>query len=75
MNKSQAIFNSLSDAQLKAIVTDLKHLSETGILPAGPARELTQEIHTEIGVPVNHAMSMVQTESLKIAAFKWAVTK
>lgn len=72
MSPMQAIFNGLSDDQLKAIVRDLQEQDETGILPHGPARELQARIVAETGVPTKDAFQLVQHEPLRRAAFKWA---
>lgn len=72
MNKLQAIFNSLSDVALKAVVLDLQHQDETGVLPAGPARDLIQRVVDEVNIPFNDAFQIVQHEPIRRAAFKWA---
>lgn len=72
MSLMQAIFNGLNDDQLKAIVRDLQHQDETGILPPGPARDLQKRIVSETGVSSNDAFQLVQHEPLRRAAFKWA---
>jgi len=72
MNPVQVIFNNLSDAQLKAVVLDLQHQDETGILPAGPARELIQRLVEETNIPSKDAFQLVQHEPVRRAAFKWA---
>lgn len=74
MNKLQAIFDSLPDAELKAVVVDLQRQNETGVLPKGPARELARRVVTEVGVPFSDASQIVRTEPIRRAAFKWATT-
>ena len=72
MNKVQEIFNSLSDSELKSVVMDLKSQDETGILPAGPARDLIKRIVDEVNIPNGDALQIVQREPMRRAAFKWA---
>lgn len=72
MSTVQVIFGALSDDQLKAVVRDLQHQDETGILPSGPARDLQKRIVTETGVSANDAFQLMQHEPLRRAAFKWA---
>lgn len=72
MNKLQAIFNSLPDDELKAVMLDLQHQDETGILPAGPARNLAQRLVDEVEIPFVDAFKIVQHEPLRRAAYKWA---
>lgn len=72
MSPVKALYNALSDAQLKAVVRDLQQQDETGVLPPGPARELAQRLVAETKVPVSDAFHLVQHEPLRRAAFKWA---
>lgn len=67
-----AIFDALSDTDLKAIILDLETLSVTGILPAGAARALIGRLVDTAGIPHNDAFHVVQRESVLRAAFKWA---
>lgn len=72
MNKVHKAFNSLSKEDLKAIIRDLIALDETGVLPRGPARDLASSIAQTAGIPEKDALTLVQREPLRIAAFKWA---
>lgn len=71
MNKIQSIIESLPEHQLMSVVQDIHTQKETGILPSGAARDLMRRIVEETGIPYNDAFSVVQSEPLHIAAFKW----
>lgn len=72
MNRVTAVFNSLSDDDLKAVVRDLRVMDETGVLPDGSARRLCERLVTESGILPNEARNLVFHHTLRVAAFRWA---
>lgn len=67
-----AIFESLTDGQLKAVIRDLQQQEETGIIPEGAARQLAQRLVVEIGIAHKDAFQLVQQVPMRLAAYKWA---
>lgn len=69
--KIQAIFDSISDDDLRAAVRELRELEECGVLPSGVVRDLRARL-VEVGVPENDAGKVVDSIIYRMAAFKWA---
>jgi hypothetical protein len=72
-NKITTILNSISDADLKIAIGEIKSLNETGILwgEDNVVRKLGQKIRDEIGVELHYALSLAEKGVLETAAFKW----
>lgn len=72
MNKVKQIFNEVPDAELKIAVREMAELYETGILPNGVVRELVGRLVDQANITTHDAITIVQANVLKMAAFKWA---
>lgn len=72
MNTVQAIFASLADAELKAIVQELQAFDASGVLPAGRVRDLAARLMRETGLSYSDAAHLSQKEPLRLAAYRWA---
>lgn len=72
MNPVQTILASISDADLKEAVAELKALEDSGLLPDGKVRALAHRLQVEAGLSGNDARNVANTAVIRIAAFKWA---
>lgn len=75
-NPVKLVFDSLTDEQLRTIVTELRVQYDTGTLPSEcTARDLIRTLKEKYHLPGPAAYDLVQLESLRRAAFKWAAVK
>lgn len=72
MNAVEKILASVSDADLKDCVAELKALDDSGVLPNGKVRALAHRLQDEAGLSGNDARNVANTSVIRIAAFKWA---
>lgn len=72
MNPIKQLFLSLPDDALRAAVADLKVLDDTGVMPQGSIGELSARVRKAVGVSPSDARSVVMSEVMRQAAFRWA---
>jgi hypothetical protein len=71
MNAVCKFFASIDDNELRLVIRDLRVFSETGVVPFGVVHQLARRLVSQTGIPMSDAMHLVQSEPLRIAAFKW----
>lgn len=72
MNPIKNLFCSLSDAELRAAVVDMKGLDDTGILGDDGIRPLAQRVQELVRCSGSDARSIVMAEVIRHAAWRWA---
>ncbi len=75
MNQIEAIFQDISEPQLRVAVHELYSRNLTGVLPDGVVRALAKRISEEVGIPVHDARTIAETGIYRIAAHRWAGIK
>lgn len=71
MTSVQNFFNALSHDRLREVVKELEGLSQTGKLPSNVVSDLARELSDSTGLPYYIAMTLCQSEPLRVAAFRW----
>ncbi len=69
MNAVEAILASVSDADLKECIAELKSLDDSGVMPNGKVRALARRLQDEAGLSGNYARNVANTSVIRIAAF------
>lgn len=75
MNCVEAILHDLTDGQLRDAVNELHIRNQTGVMPHGVVRNVSQRIAEEAGVPGHDARSIAETGIYRVAAHRWAGIK
>ena len=75
MNLIEAIFQDISEPQLRVAVHELYSRNLTGVLPDGVVRALAKRISEEVRIPGHDARTIAETGIYRIAAHHWAGIK
>jgi hypothetical protein len=72
MNPIKRLFLGLPDDELRAAVAELKVLDDTGVMPQGSIAALSTRVRETVGITASDARSVVMSEVIRQAAFRWA---